>query len=261
MTENEIRNQVADQATALIGKKESDGSHKEIIDRYNEHKPLARGYKVKYTDSWCAVFASVIAILLKLTDIIPTECSCQKMIDLFKKLNAWQESDAYTPKKGDYIFYDWNDSGKGDNTGWSDHVGVVTNVSGNTITVVEGNKNNAVGTRTIQVNARYIRGYGIPNYASKATKEESVPTSTPTVKLESARYKEDGHSKGTKFKTTTALNMRAGAGVNKTRITVLKQNTEVVWYGYYSKVGATKWYFVKAGGYTGFVSSKYLKRV
>lgn len=39
------------QARAWIGRNEADGTHKGIIDVYNGHKPLARGYKVKYTDA------------------------------------------------------------------------------------------------------------------------------------------------------------------------------------------------------------------
>jgi len=34
---------------------------------------------------------------------------------------------------------DWNDDGKGDNKGHSDHVGIVEKVSGDMITVIEGN--------------------------------------------------------------------------------------------------------------------------
>ena len=102
---------VVEQARAWIGKKESDGSHKAIIDLYNAHTPLARSYKVKYTDSWCATFVSAVAIKLGYTKIIPTECSCQKMIDLFKSMGCWIENENRTPKAGDIIFYDWQDSG------------------------------------------------------------------------------------------------------------------------------------------------------
>lgn len=38
-------------------------------------------------------------------------------IALFQALGSWVENDAYTPEPGDYIFYDWQDSGVGDNTG------------------------------------------------------------------------------------------------------------------------------------------------
>lgn len=155
---------VVGQAQAWLGKKESNGTHKEIIDVYNSHKPLARGYAVKYTDAWCSTFVSAVAVKLGYTDIIPTECGCEKHIELFKKLNSWVENENRVPNAGDIIFYDWQDNGSGDNQGWSDHVGIVEKVVGSTITVIEGNINNSVGRRTLQVNGRYIRGYGVPKY-------------------------------------------------------------------------------------------------
>jgi hypothetical protein len=54
---------LVEQAKAWLGKKESDGSFREIIDLYNSHTPLARGYKVKYTDSWCAAFVSAAGVV------------------------------------------------------------------------------------------------------------------------------------------------------------------------------------------------------
>lgn len=164
-------NKVIEQARAWLGKKESDGTHKEIIDTYNKHKPLARGYKVKYTDAWCATFVSAVAIKLGYTSIIPTECSCGKMIALLQNAGVWVENDAHTPSSGDIIFYDFDDSGRGDNTGWADHVGIVETVANGVITVIEGNLNNSVARREIAVNARYIRGYGVPKY----TKEKPAP--------------------------------------------------------------------------------------
>lgn len=102
------------------------------------------------------------------------------MIRLFQKLGEWDENDARVPKPGDIIFYDWQDSGSGDNAGTPDHVGIVEKVSGNTITVIEGNKSDAVGRRTIKVNGRYIRGYGIPKY-EKASQTAAAPVSGITV--------------------------------------------------------------------------------
>lgn len=182
MTESQLRQKVVSIMQGWVGKNERDGSHKEIIDIYNGHKPLARGYAVKATDEWCATTVSADAIVAGLTDIIPTECSCQKMIELFKKLGSWQENDAYKPAPGDVIFYDWSDNGSGDNTAWADHVGVVEKVVGSTITVIEGNRNEAVARRNIKVNGRYIRGYGVPNYASKAD-EADEPNTTGDLKV------------------------------------------------------------------------------
>ena len=163
------RNKLIAQAQAWLGCKESDGSHKKIIDTYNSHTPLARGYKVSYTDAWCATFVTACAIKCGATDIIPKECSCNKMIELFKNLGSWVESDAYVPTTGDIIFYDWEDTGSGDNVGVSDHVGVVEKVSGDTITVIEGNYSNACQRRTLKVNGRYIRGYGVPKYDAETS--------------------------------------------------------------------------------------------
>lgn len=168
MTEQELRKQLVEKAAGYIGYNESDGSFEKIIDIYNAHEPLARGYKVTYTDEWCATFASAIAILMNLTDIIPTECGCAEQVRLFADLGSWQEDESYIPAAGDYIFYDWDDSGSGDNTGNPDHVGIVEQVVSGQITVIEGNKDNSVGRRTIEVNGHYIRGYGIPDYAGKA---------------------------------------------------------------------------------------------
>lgn len=177
MTEKELRQKVVDTAVSYLGCKEANGSHRKIIDLYNSHKPLARGYAVKYTDAWCSTFASAVAIACGLTDIIPTECGCERHIDLFKKLGSWVENDAYVPSPGDYIFYDWQDGSNyatTDNTGAADHVGIVVSCDGKTITVIEGNKSDAVGYRKLPVNGRYIRGFGVPKYASKAT---SAPSS------------------------------------------------------------------------------------
>ena len=193
-------NELLNQARAWIGKKESNGSHKEIIDVYNGHKPLARGYKVKYTDSWCATFISALAIKCNCTDIIPTEASCGKMIELFKNIGCWQEDGNVTPNPGDIIFYDWDKK-----DGWPEHVGIVESVSGNQITVIEGNKSDAVGRRTIAVGHASIRGYGVPKYSSNTT---VTPTPTPQP---STNYK-------VKVNTPSGLNCRQGPSVNNGKV-------------------------------------------
>ena len=167
MTEQELRKQVVSIAEGWLGRKESDGSHRAIVDLYNSHSPRARGYKVTYTDYWCATYASAVFIKAGLTDIAPTECSCSRMIELYKKIGRWMETDGYLPSPGDLIMYDWDDSGIGDNKGDPEHVGIVVSVSGKTIRIIEGNLSNAVGYRNIAVNGKYIRGYCLPDYKSK----------------------------------------------------------------------------------------------
>lgn len=180
MTEKQLREKAVNTAKAWKGCNEADGTHKQIIDLYNSVKPLPRGYAVKYNDAWCATFVSAVGIAAGLSEIILRECGCGAMIDLYKNAGRWKENDAYVPDMGDVVFYDWQDTGKGDNTGYPDHVGMVCSVSSNTIKVIEGNKNNAVEYRDLQVNGRYIRGYGLPDYASMATTAEPA-AQTKTV--------------------------------------------------------------------------------
>lgn len=178
MTENEIRQKVVTTAKKYIGCKEQDGSHRQFIDKYNSFQPLPRNHKMTYTAAWCATFVSAIAIECGLTDIMPVECGCAYMIALYKKLGRWHEDENYTPKAGDVIFYDWQDGtdfAKTDNKGSPDHVGIVTGASCGIVSVIEGNKADAVAFRTVAVNGRYIRGYGLPNYASKATAPAPKP--------------------------------------------------------------------------------------
>ncbi len=249
------------QARKWLGKKESNGTHKEIINVYNAHKPLARGYKVKYTDNWCATFVSAVAIKCGYTDIVPTECSCEKMIALFKKKGIWAENENRTPKPGDIIFYDWDDNGKGDNKGWSDHVGIVEKVSGGKITVIEGNYSNSVKKRTLAVNGRYIRGYGVPKYDNKpsSAKPENKPAGKPSGPVKVDPAKSFAKSVAGTYKTTANLHLRSGAGTMKKSILVMSKGSEVKCYGYYTSVLGTKWLFVQYKDYNGFCSMKYLK--
>lgn len=174
MTENEIRAKVAATAKKYLGCKESDGGHRQFIDAYNGFKPLPRNHRMTYSAAWCATFVSAIAIECGLTEIIPVECGCSLMIGLYKKLGRWREDENYIPKVGDIIFYDWDDGANyatTDNTGSPEHVGIVVSVSGGVVAVVEGNKGGAVGVRYVRVNGRYIRGFGLPDYAKLATPE------------------------------------------------------------------------------------------
>lgn len=178
MTENELREYFLKTAEKYIGYSEASGKHKQILAVYNNHKPLARNYTVKPNDEWCATYVSAMSILAGLTEIIPTECSCQKQIELFKKLGSFVEADNYVPKRGDIIYYDWNDkNAKTENTGWADHVGIVSEVKNGQIVALEGNRKESVGYRTIGINGKTIRGFAVPDYAKKADKVVKVESS------------------------------------------------------------------------------------
>ena len=63
-------------------------------------------------------------------------------------------------------------------------MGIVTECEDGKITVIEGNKSDAVTYRHMTVNAKYIRGYGCPNYASVAV---AAPEPAEPVKPEPAK--------------------------------------------------------------------------
>lgn len=166
--EQQLRLALAETAQSHLGCKEEDGSHQKIIDFYNTQDPLPRGYTVQYTDSWCATFVTACAMERGLTDIIPPECSCERMIGLFQNIGCWEESDHYFPEVGDVIFYDWDSKPFQNTTGWSDHVGIVAGTKWPFILVIEGNKDNQVAKRIVFPGHPWIRGYGLPDYAGFA---------------------------------------------------------------------------------------------
>lgn len=98
------------------------------------------------------------------------------------------------------------------------------------------------------------------------TSVNSAPTNTPTkpkTKVDSAQAFLKSLT-GT-YSATADLNMRSGAGTSKTVLTVIPKGGKVSCYGYYTTVNGTKWYYVtyrnsKGTLFTGFVSSKYLKK-
>ena len=163
--EKEARDLFVAAAIQWLGRNSADGSHKEIIDIYNAHEPLAVNYAVQYTDKWCATFVSAVSIQCKYTDIIPTECGCQRQIDLFIALDRWEEADDYVPLPGDIIFYDWDQTSPGEATGWADHVGIVVGTKWPFLKVIEGNYQDAVGYHYLLLNDIQIRGFARPDYA------------------------------------------------------------------------------------------------
>lgn len=198
MTEKELRQQVVDKFKEYKGAQKGGTKHKYLIDTYNSITPLPAGYKMSYTDAWCAATVSAIGYLCGLQDYIFPECSCSRMIELYKKAGRWEENDAYTPRIGDLIMYDWEDSRSNyattNNTGAPDHVGMIVTINGTFMTVLEGNMGTPrqVGTRSMTVNGRYIRGYCLPDYkaaASARSKQSTTTSPTTSPSISAVTYK------------------------------------------------------------------------
>ena len=200
MTGNELRRKVADIINAWDGATRGSAKHLEILNIYNNHKPLARGYRVQVGDAHCATTTSAAYIKAGIAEYTGTECGVGKYVEIAKKKGIWTENDAYTPKVGDACVYDWQDGANyatTDNTGAPDHIGIVTQVGGGIFVVTEGNMNGGkVGKRTMKVNGRYIRGFITPDFdmiarklggtsggtADKPTKPTTQAAGTYTVK-------------------------------------------------------------------------------
>ena len=259
MTEKQLRQKVVSIMESWLGYNEVNGKFKEILDIYNNHKPLPRGVKMLITYEWCAATVSAAFIKAGLADIGFKECSCSRMIELYKAKGRWMERDNYVPAVGDVVMYYWRDGtnyATTDCTAAPNHVGIVKTINGNDMIIIEGNKSEKVDTRPLKVNGRYIRGYCLPDYASKATVEQGSPT---PIKIASAKSFDRVYAKAYTV-TASALNLRSGAGTNKPVIKSMPKGTKVTCYGYYTKNGATVWLYVKtADGALGFCSKKYLK--
>lgn len=176
MRELDYRNKVVNVAKTYLGYNEANAQDDIIIKKYNMINSAGM-YDMKMNDAWCAAFGSVVGYVAGLSKIIPIECSCQRKIELWKKLGCWDEDGTTIPKIGDYCYYNWDDSTQ-PNDGWADHEGIVVAVTSTTFTLIEGNNNDAVSYRTVKIGWGYIRGFGRPDYASLVATDsfETVPT-------------------------------------------------------------------------------------
>ena len=176
--------QIIDIMDGWVGLSRAKGTHKPIIDLYNSHKPLARGYAVSYNDSYCDTTVSAAFIKAGAVDLIGgTECGVEEHVKLFQKAGIWIEDGTITPEKGDIVVFNWDDATQ-PNDGYSDHIGVVRSVGSKNFETTEGNMSGGiVGHRTVAIGWGYIRGFARPKYAkatSSTPKEDKKPTGTST---------------------------------------------------------------------------------
>lgn len=165
ITGDDLRQFVAETAQSFLGAKEGSEKHKLILGVYNSIVPLPRGVAMTATMAWCAASCVAWSIMAGVGEIVPKECSCSKLIEIAKKMGIWVENEAkHEARVGDWCLFDWEDNGKGDNTGAPNHVGIVTERGERGFTVTDGNSNNQVGRRPMVDNAVDIRGFIDPDY-------------------------------------------------------------------------------------------------
>lgn len=287
MTVTEIRTKVVDTAKKHIGCKEGSKEHHEIIDLFNTVKPDK--WAMTYSAAWCAAFVTSVLIEAlgadKARKVAPMSANCDNMIRHAKEMGCWIEADDYRPKRAEFVLYDWQDDGvPANDVGSADHVGVVEKVSGNTITVIEGNYSDMVKRRSLQINGRYIRGFVTPLYSKIATKKKAEPKPEPKKTIDQiAKEVLDGKwgngddrrkklsaagydynkvqkkvnellAKKNKLKTVTSANLRNGAGMKYSVIAHLKKGETV------EKIKTVKnWTKVRFGKKIGYIHNSRIK--
>lgn len=171
---------ILNQAKSYLGVRQGDKRHKALIDKYNEVKPLPVGYKMKYTDDWCAAFVSVIADAANASKLTGRECGVHRFTKLFKNNGIWLG--VVKPKPGDIIVFDWQKNG------WMDHIGFVERVNGNQVTTIEGNTSRRVARRTYAYNDWRVNGYARPKYLPSGNEFQKKPLADIAIEVRQGKW-------------------------------------------------------------------------
>lgn len=115
---------------------------------------------------WCAVF---ISWLFDGTGLCPRTASCQNMLEWFEGHNQTVK----TPQVGDIVFFRYSTNNRRTN-----HVGIVIDVKGNTLTTIEGNtskdSNDNGGKVMRRKRSSKIVGYARPAYQNATITRKTV---------------------------------------------------------------------------------------
>lgn len=167
-------------------------------------------------------------------------------------------------------------------------VAVCCNAAGVTVSkdIYTGNQTaalKATGKFTIYTESKYVGGSAhlkrgdillgnghtaiVLSDGDKATvaKNETVATKTTQKIATGTAQKLSKSLAGTYKVTASSLNVRNNAGTKAEKMVAIPKDTEVKNFGYYSEDNGTKWLYIqfkyKDVLYTGFASSKYLKKI
>lgn len=136
-----------------------------------------------YRFEWCAAFVSWVAANTEFNGQSLSEVLDFKSTSVFGWVNYFYENPnlkfvfndncsrhtgkngegTYTPKEGDFIFFDWDSDWNGKvPTYWGplDHVGIVQRVEDGKIITIEGNSSNKVAERTYNIDSCSVAAFG-----------------------------------------------------------------------------------------------------
>ena len=117
----------------------------------------------KQSFPWCDVFVDFLFVKTFGEDLgremlcqpkRSTGAGCLYSAQYYKQAGRWHKN---APIPGDQIFFSYS-------AGEYSHTGIVEEVSGDTVTTIEGNTSDSVGRRTYNIGNPSIAGYGTPKW-------------------------------------------------------------------------------------------------
>ena len=117
---------------------------------------------------WCAIFCSWCADQCGYIEsgTLPKFSVVGDGANWFKARHRWAGR-GYSPRPGDFIFFDFEQDGV------LDHVGIVENCDGKTVTTIEGNSGDACKRQTYVIGSSSIAGYGLSVSMTSMTFEKA----------------------------------------------------------------------------------------
>ena len=182
------------------------------------------------------------------------------------KFGKWfKKSVNMPPQRGDLFFMRYNDYPEQDKY-FCDHVGIVEDFDGTTITTLEGNVdgNNAAWAKTSIFRRKYrafndwtVYAFYRPNWQAE------TKTTTTSAKKDVEIYQLNSSKEVDYFVKVTAsdgLNIRQGAGIKYSKLGAVPFN-EVVKVTRFTSGGAYKWGLVEYDGIKGWIALDYTAEI
>jgi hypothetical protein len=102
---------------------------------------------------------------------------------------------------------------------------------------------------------KFMKTWGTDSASAKTT--AATPASGSVAKVDAAKSFDASLTKV--YNTLAGLNLRSGAGKDKSIITTIPKGKAVTCFGYFTKRSSVRWLYVQYGKYTGYVCEKYVK--
>ena len=133
---------------------------------YTRYGDWYGGEEFRYS-LWCAGFVS-FCLSYAGVEGVPLSLACGSWVDSLSEAGLYRTAGEYTPKPGDIVFFHVDPLDERA----SDHVGLVLDVSGDSLVTIEGNRTDTVETFSYTLDEETIVGYGAlpenPNYVAPA---------------------------------------------------------------------------------------------